>query len=168
MTFLRELSSVPLPDAVVRLVGDSATQQAAVQIINAPTVIVVNDPADLRTLLGVKALKLTKVTDTVAVTEVAVTSARNAIERKGFTPQTVSGTKPDHVRSSTTDAAAAVMEAERLKRLYAGRAGNVYERHAATVTERARQLADVDARVAVTKPLTLTRAALKQLDGSAS
>lgn len=87
--FLTELSSVPLADTVVRLVHDAASRVGRIRIVHAPTVVAVNDPADLVAALAVKAAKLTRVTDTVAVSELPHAKVRAALDKQGLAPDVV-------------------------------------------------------------------------------
>ncbi len=165
--FLAGASAVPLPDAVVRLIHDAAAKAGSVRVIAAPTVVVVSDPADLVTACAIKALKLTKVTDTVAVTEVPLAKVRTALERKGLPPETVAGGAEKPVRSSAAEAAFAAQRAAELRAVSRGHAGGVYEHHARELAARAERLSDVSGRLDVTGPLTITPAMLDRL-GAAS
>ena len=163
---LAALSPAPLPDTVTRLVRDAAAQAGAVRLLSAPTVVVVSDPADLVTACSIKSLKLTKVTDTVAVTDVPLAQVRTALERKRLAPEVIAagGAARQAARSSTAEAEVAAQRAAALRAAARGRTAPYFEREAQAEEERARKLSDVDARLAVSGPLTLTRVALESLD----
>jgi Helicase conserved C-terminal domain len=161
--FLGELSPVPLPDTVVRLVRDAASKAGTVRVVAATTVVIVSDPADLVTAVSIKALRLVRMTDTVAVTDVAMAKVRTALERKGLTPETlISGAKPE-ARSSATEAAEALRRAAEYRAVAAGRQHSFYEREAEALDARAKSLADTDGRLAVRGPLAVTPAVLERL-----
>lgn len=163
--FLAGISVVPLPDTVVRLVHDAAARSGSVRVIAAPTVVVVSDPADLVTACAIKTLKLTKVTDTVAVTEVPMTKVRAALDRKGLAPEAVVGVGVPQARSSAGEAAAAAQRASQLRAVARGGAGSFYEQHARELEARAKALGNVAARLKVQGPLTVTPGLLASLAG---
>lgn len=163
---LAGLSTAPLPDPVTRLVSDAAAKAGAVRLVSAATVVVVGDPADLVTACAIKALKLTKVTDTVAITDVPLAKVRTALERKRLAPEMIvagAATKPP--RSSAAEAASAAERAAALRSAMNvhARVQPYYEREAQQMEDRAKKLSDVEARLAVKGPLTLTRAAIDRL-----
>lgn len=165
--FLTELSSVPLPDTVVRLVHDAAARAGRVRVISAPTVVVVTDPVDLATAVSVKAAKLTEVSPTVAVSELPYARVRAALDRKGLAPELVVGSTIDTTqprRSSSDVARTAELEAQRYREM-AKRSSNTHlERHADSLAARAKLVADVDARLAVSGPLAVTQQLVDRLD----
>ncbi|CAN5494901.1 helicase-associated domain-containing protein [soil metagenome] len=162
--FLAGISSVPLPDTVVRLVHDAAGRAASVRVIAAPTVVAVADPADLATACAIKALKLTRITDTLAVTEVSHAKVRAALERKGLAPQSIVGGAARQARSSAEEASRAAERAAALRSQTGGRAGGVFEQHARALDEHARSLDDVAGRLEVVGPLTITVEMVDRLD----
>jgi hypothetical protein len=89
IAFLTEVSSVPLVDAVVRLVHDAARRADRMKLLPAASLVVVDDPADLRLACSVKAAKLEAVTDTVALSPLPLDKVRSALERKGLAPSAV-------------------------------------------------------------------------------
>lgn len=157
--FLTGIGSTPLPDTVVRLVHDAAAKAGSVRVIAAPTVVVVNDAADLVTACAIKALELTKVSATVAVTDVPLARVRTALERKGLVPEAVIGGAAREPRSSAAAAASVAKRAAELR----ARAGGAFEHHARQLEERASSIADVTARLDVRGPLTMTPAMLDRL-----
>lgn len=165
--FLAGISVVPLPDTVVRLVHDAATKAGQVRVIAAPTVVVVSDPADLVTACAIKALKLTRVTDTVAVTDVAMAKVRAALERRGLAPEAVVGAGVPKARSSAAEAEAAAQQASQLRAVARGGRGSFYEVHARELEARAKALGDVSARLTVSGPLTVTPGMLDRLGAGA-
>ncbi len=167
VAFLTELSSVPIADTVVRLVHDAAARAGRVRVISAPTVVVVNDPADLTLALSVKAAKLTKISDTVAVTEVAYGKVRTALDRKGLAPESIVAslvTGSTAKKSSVSAAKAAADEAERVRAMAAGSTNDLLHQHADRLATHAERLADVSGQLAVQGPLALTPALVARLD----
>jgi len=167
IAFLAELSSVPLTDTVVRLVRDAAAKAGQVRVIAAPTVVVVSDPADLTTACAVKAAKLVRVTDTVAVSELPHAKVRVALERKGLAPESVLGGSDRRPRSSVEEAeetarrAAAYRSAASRHSSWSG-----LEHQARQLESKASALANVDARLQVTGPLALTPAVVARLSST--
>ena len=72
---------------------DAAARADRVQIIAAPTVVVVSDPGDLKLACSVRAARLTPISDTAAVSEVPHAKVRTALERKGLSPSLLLGAK---------------------------------------------------------------------------
>lgn len=161
--FLAGVATAPLPDTVVRLVQDAAARAGSVRVIAAPTVVVVSDPVDLVTACGLKALQLVKVTDTVAVTDVAPAKVRAALERKGLAPEAIVGGGGRRARSSAEEAALAAERAAALRAVPAGPTQRFLEHRARALDERARSTVDVAARLDVRGPLTVTAATLDRL-----
>lgn len=160
---LAGIASTPLPDTVVRLVHDAAARAGAVRVIAAPTVVVVSDGADLVTACAVKALKLIRLTDTVAITDVPLPRVRTALERKGLAPEAIVGGAAPAARSSVDDAARAAKRAAEVRAMSGGRPGGVYEQHARQLEERAATMGDVAGRLDVRAPLTMTPSLLDRL-----
>ena len=161
--FLAEISSTELPDTVKRLIRDAASKAGTVRVIAAPTVVVVTDPADLTTICAIKALKLNRVTDTVAVTDEPLAKVRTALERKGLVPEAVVGGGVRSARSSSAEAAAAARSAAALRASGNAHANDYLVAHARTLEDQAARLGNLDARLAVTGPLTVTPAVLDAL-----
>lgn len=168
IAFLTELSSVPIADTVTRLVHDAAARAGRVRVISAPTVVIVSDPADLAVAISVKAAKLTKVSDTVAVSEVAHAKVRAALDRKGLAPELVVGAIAAGAAtkvSGTSPAKIAADEAARVTAMAATSSNEMLRQHAARLTSHAERLADVTGRLSVQGPLALTPALVARLDG---
>lgn len=163
VAWLTEVSAVPLPDTVIRLVHDAAAAAGTVKLISAPTVLVVTDPADLTVALGLKSLKLTRVSETVAVTDVALPQVRAVLERKGLAPDVVVGGQPLEARSSAAEAAAAADRAAAYRASANGRTASHFTSHADHLERQARRLADTNGRLAVTGPLTLLPSVVDRL-----
>ncbi|MFN0089398.1 MAG: helicase-associated domain-containing protein, partial [Acidimicrobiales bacterium] len=161
---LAELASAPLPDTVTRLVRDAAARAGAVQVLRAATVVVVRDPQDLVAACSLKALRLTPVSDTVAVTDVALAKVHAALERKGLTPETLAGGAAASARSSADEAACAAARAAELRTLSAGRSHRAFERHAEELEAQAAALTDVAGRLRASGPLTVTPTLLERLE----
>jgi ribosomal protein S19E (S16A) len=161
---LAGISTTPLPDTVVRLVHDAAARAGSVRVIAAPTVVVVSDPADLATACAMKSLKLTRVSDTVAVTEVALAKVQAALQRKGLAPEALVGGGGRQARSSLDEAARAAQQAAELRSLAQRRSNPYFERHAKQLDQQAQALADVHARLQVSGPLTVTPGLLGRLE----
>ncbi len=165
--FLTELSSVPLADTVVRLVHDAASRVGRIRIVHAPTVVAVNDPADLVAALAVKAAKLTRVTDTVAVSELSHAKVRAALDKQGLAPDVVGATvdRDGATRSSAGEARVVEEQAQRYREM-AERASNptFYRRQADALASRAAELTNYERRLSVTGPLALTPSQLRDLD----
>jgi hypothetical protein len=168
IAFLTDLSSVPVADTVIRLVQDAAARAGRVRVISAPTVVIVSDPADLAVALSVKAAKLTKVSDTVAVSEVTHAKVRAALDRKGLAPELVVGAVAAGsaaTRSAVSPAKIAADEAARVTAMAAKSSNAMLSEHAARLTSHAERLADVSGRFSVKGPLALTPVLVARLDG---
>jgi len=155
--FLEQLSPVPIPDTVRRLVEDAAKRVGKVKVMAATTVVVTTDPADLITACAVKVAKLEAVAPTVAITNVAAAKVRAALERRGLAPDVIVGTDdaPEVRRSS--DEAAALEARAKVARDAAERSDHAgFQQHARRLTEEASLASDPSARMKVTGPLTLT------------
>ena len=153
--FLTELSSVPVTDTVERLVIDAAARAGRVRVIAATTVVIVSDAADLATACSVKSAKLTAVSDTVAVSDVAAGKVTAALEKKGLAPHAVVDTAARPRRSSEAEAAMALERAAAL-RASTGAAGSYLQRHADELERQARATTDVNTRLRVSGPLAVT------------
>jgi Helicase conserved C-terminal domain len=161
--FLAALSPVPLPDTVVRLVRDAGSKAGTVRVVAASTVVIVTDPADLVTACSIKAIQLTRISDTVAVTEVALGKVRTALERKGLTPETLISAGKTEARSSAAEAVEAAKRAAEYRAISAGRGHSYYEREAEALDARAKSLTDTASRLAVRGPLAATPAVLERM-----
>lgn len=167
VAFLTELSSVPLADTVTRLVRDGAARAGRVRVVSAPTVVIVNDPADLALALSVKAAKLTRISDTVAVSEVAHAKVRAALDRKGLAPEMIlASTLTGSVtkKSSISAVKSAADEAERLRNIAAATSDTRLRQHAERLATHAERLADVSGRLDVKGPFALTPSLVSRLD----
>ncbi len=167
--FLTDLSSVPLPDTVARLVRDAAARAGRVSVISAPTVVVVNDPADLVIAVSVKAAKLTAVSPTVAVSELAYAKVRAALDRKGLAPELVVSSMLDARqprRSSRSAAQSAEQQAQAYRDMARRSPNSGFERHADALSARAKLAADVDGRLVVNGPIAVTRQLVDRLGGA--
>ena len=160
---LRDLAGADLPDTVTRLVQDAAARAGAVQLITAATVVIVDDPADLSVACAIKALRLTRISPTVAATDVAVAKVQAALEAKRLAPKVIS------VHDQPTKSASAHMAKTeeliaRLREASEGRGGDSFlAREAARLEAGVKAMADFDARLAVPAALTLTPAAAAAL-----
>ncbi len=96
--FLTQLSTVPITKPVTQYVYDAAARADRVQIISAPTVVVVSDPGDLKLACSVRAARLTAISDTAAVSEVPHAKVRTALERKDLSPSLLLGAKQQPTR----------------------------------------------------------------------
>jgi len=153
---LGALATGQLPDTVVRLVRDAASRAGTVQVITAPTVVVVADPADLATACALKSLKLTRISDTIAITEVPAAKVRAALDKKGFTPEAVTATEAP-VRSATSEAERLRAQAKSYRAVADRRPDNPYmSRHASIMEAQAAAMDDTDGRLAVKGPIALT------------
>ena len=161
--FLRTISSVALGDSVVRLVRDAAGGVGRVKVISAPTVVVVTDPADLVAACSVKAAQLTKVSDTVAVSDLPYAKVRAALERKRLAPELVLGGGSRTVRSSVTDAEQQAERARALRSQRSGPSSAWAERLASEYEREAASKGDLAARLSTVGPLGLTPALLERL-----
>jgi hypothetical protein len=163
--FLAELSSVPLTDAVERLVTDAAARADRVRVVAAATVVIVTDPADLTTACSVKSAKLTAVSDTVAVSDVAAGKVTAALEKKGLAPHTVVDAADRPRRSSATEAAEALARAEAMRNA-TGPSSSFAQRRADQIEQAALARSDVSKRLQVTGPLAVTPAVASRELGS--
>ena len=169
LDFLTRLSSVPIGDTVTRLVQDAAARAGRVQVISAPTVVVVNDPVDLAIALSVKAAKLVRVSETVAISELPHAKVRSALDRKGLAPELVTGspiTDAQPKPSSLDAARRAEQQATEFRALAARTSNRAYARHADSLELQAKRLGDVDGRLAVKGPLAVMPRLVEQLDAS--
>ena len=153
--FLAELSSVPLTDTIERLVTDAAARAGRVRVVSATTVVIVSDAADLTTACSVKSAKLTAVSDTVAVSDVAANKVTAALEKKGLAPHAVVETADRSRRSSEVEAAEVIERAAAL-RAATGSTSAYMKRHADRIEKEARANSDVGKRLQVSGPLAAT------------
>lgn len=165
VAFLHQVSSVPLVDAVTRLVDDAAARAHRVSLTAVATVVVVTDPADLILACSVKAAKLEAVSDTVAVSALPLDKVRAALDRKGLAPAVTGGatTAAGTVvtpRSASGEAAAEPLRvrAEQARRMAESTGNTIMQRQAARLDEMAARLADPRIRLDVPPVLTLTPA----------
>jgi len=164
--FLAELSSVPLTDTVERLVTDAAGRAGRVRVVAATTVVIVTDPADLKTACSVKSAKLTAVSDTVAVSDVAANKVTAALEKKGLAPHVVVDSAADRPRRSSESEAAEALARAAAMRASTGSTSAYMKRHADQIEQEARARTDVAKRLQVTGPLALTPAGAVEQFGS--
>jgi hypothetical protein len=155
VAFLIEVSSVPLVDAVVRLVHDAARRAGQVRLVPAASVVVVDDPADLRLACSAKAAKLEPLSDTVAVSPLPLDKVRSALERKGLAPS--SAVSAVATGRSAEDEVAELRDRAARHRQLAERHGHEGIRSRASALEqRADELADSGRRLQVAGPLAVT------------
>lgn len=154
VAFLDSVSSVPLADPVVRLVHDAAGRADRVRLVNATTVVIIDDPADLKLACSVRSARLHPVAANVAVSPLAIDKVRQALDRKGLAPTvTGAGPEPPPARSALDDAAELRARAER-SRATAARFGRDPDRTLASRLDRmADELSDPAKRLGVTGPL---------------
>jgi len=154
--FLDELSSVPLPDSVRRLIEDGASRAGRVKVVSTTTIVVTSDPVDLVTACSVKAAKLTAISPTVAVSDVPAAKVRTALDRKGLSPELVTGGEIPVARRSSDDAAVISEQAERAMAMAERHGYEHFEVHARQLAQRAAAANDPASRLVVTGPLALT------------
>ena len=160
---LGDLSATPLPDTVTRLVQDAARRASGTLLVSAATVLIVSDPADLAAACAIKAIKLTKVSTTVAVSDVPAARVMAALERKGVVAQLITN-QPAPTRTSDADAERAEREAARIRQQAQRLGGNAaMAKLADDMEQRARLLRDVDLRFAVPAAITLTPTMVERL-----
>lgn len=164
LEFLAELSSVPLPDTVRRLVTDAAAQADRVRIVEASSVVVVSDPVDLVTACKLKSAKLTPVSETVAVSTLPAAKLREILDRKGLAP-TVASTTDDGVSPRTAaDDAAKLEQRARQQREFAERYHHTgLAASARRLEDQAREARDLASKFAVRGPIAVTPALLERL-----
>ena len=163
--FLTSLAGGALPDVVTRLVRDSAEQAGRVRLVSATTVLVVTDPADLVTACSIKSAKLTAVSDTVAVSELAYDKVRAALDRKGLAPEvTIASTTTATPRSSVDSVAAYRQQLDTYRSLATRRRNEIIDHHIEHLEATIEALADPGARLAVPTALALTPTAAQQLE----
>lgn len=156
--FLAELSPVPLPDTVTRLIDDAARTVGRVIIARASTVVVFAEPSDLRVAMSLKSNKLTAISDTVAVTEVDAEKIRANLQRKSMAPTIINGSTDPTPAPTTRSERAAALRAR--AEVYGNQRdpNSVWAQHAASLLEQADQLVDVDGHLQITRPpLTIPR-----------
>ncbi|MEO6122973.1 MAG: helicase-associated domain-containing protein, partial [Ilumatobacteraceae bacterium] len=88
VAFLAETSSVPLPDAVSRLIIDTDRARGGLTVAAAATIVTASDVLGLAAALKVKAAKLTMVAPTVAVSDLSPARVATALRAKGLAPAT--------------------------------------------------------------------------------
>lgn len=164
LAFLSELSSVPLPDTVRRLVTDAADRADRVRIVEAMSVVVVSDPVDLATASKLKSAKLTPVTDTVAVSTLSAAKLREILDRKGLAPTVVStedgATTP---RSAADDADQLEARARRQRDMAQRHGSRGLSTSAQRLEEQARQARNPASRLTVRGPIAVTPGMLDRL-----
>lgn len=164
LEFLAELSSVPLPDTVRRLVTDAAAQADRVRIVEASSVVVVSDPVDLVTACKLKSAKLMPVSETVAVSTLPAAKLREILDRKGLAP-TVASTGEGSVSPRTAaDDAAELEQRARQQREFAERHHHTgLAASARRLEDQAREARDLPSKFAVRGPIAVTPALLERL-----
>ena len=163
-TFLDELSSVPLPDTVYRLVCDAAQRVGQVRVAPAASVLVTEDPVDLATACKLKSAKLTALTATVAVSSLPTDKLVQILDRKGLAPTVTAGDGDTVVRRSASAEAAELERRAEAHREIAQRTGikglaaqaDHFEREAAAAR-------NPESRLAVSGPLAVTPALLERV-----
>lgn len=164
LTFLDELSSVPLPDTVRRLVTDAAGRVDRVRVVSASAVVVVTDPVDLVAACKVKSAKLTPISDTVAVSSQPAVKVRDALDRKGLAPLTVAADDDQATPRTASDEAAGLERRPRRQRELADRHGVSGLASSADHLEvEARRARNPSARLAVKGPIAVTPGLLERL-----
>lgn len=164
LEFLAELSSVPLPDTVRRLVTDAAGQADRVRIVEASSVVVVSDPVDLVTACKLKSAKLILVSDTVAVSTLPATKVREILDRKGMAPTVVSTDDGGVSPRTAADDAAELEQRARQQREFAERHHHAgLAASARRLEDQAREARDLASKFAVRGPIAVTPALLERL-----
>jgi Helicase conserved C-terminal domain len=165
IAFLRQVSSVPLVDAVTRLVQDAASRANRVTLTAATTVVLVSDPADLILACSVKGAKLEAVSDTVAISALPLDKVRAALDRKGLAPALTAGASSPPGQAFAPRSASGEAELDRIRaragiaRRAAEQTGNeMMRRQADRLDETAKKLADPRTRLEVPPVLALTPA----------
>lgn len=161
--FLAGISSVELADSVVRLVHDAAAGASRTTVIAAPTVVIVADAADLVTACAIKAAHLTKVSDTVAVSDLPHAKVRAALERRGLAPEVILGGGSRVARSSLDEAERHARHAQLMSDVAARRSSSYAQAEARRLAGEAAALSNVAARLASDGPLALTPASVETL-----
>ncbi|MDZ7732584.1 MAG: hypothetical protein U5R31_05205 [Acidimicrobiia bacterium] len=105
------------------LVHDAAARAHRVRVIDATSVVVTEDPADLATAVKLKSAKLTSVSDTVAVSTLAAEKLRQVLDRKGLAPTVVSTSGGELTPRRSSDEAARLERAAQNQREFARHRG---------------------------------------------
>lgn len=162
LAFLQSMSVGDLPDTVVRLVHDAERLAEKVVVVDAPTVVIFTDPADLVAAARLKSNKLTPISDTIAITEVAASKIHTQLARKGLAPRLAS-TKSAATPRTRNDAASDLRDrAKYLEEHYGGHGGYV-ENQIERLLEDAEILADADGHLRVDTPPIVIPASLDTL-----
>lgn len=116
--FLETLSSVPIEAAVSRFVSDAASAAEKLSIIDAPSVLVGADPAELAAAASLKPAKLTIVAPTVAISPLSPEKLRSVLAKKGLAPALVrDGESAPEPRRSSEQAKELEAQAEEYEKL---------------------------------------------------
>lgn len=167
VAFLESLGTTPLPDTVRALVADGAARAGRVRVVAATTVVVTDDPADLARACKLASAKLTAVSPTVATSPLPPGKVRQVLDRKGLAPLLVgsgASSGEERPRRRSGEEAARLEAQARSQRRYAERSGNRYLRDSAERMEEAARVArDPARRLAVTGPIAVTPALVREL-----
>jgi hypothetical protein len=164
VAFLDELSSVPLPDTVYRLVSDAAQRVGQVRVAPAASVLVTEDPVDLATACKLRSAKLTAVSATVAVSSLPTDKLVQILDRKGLAPMVTGGGADTVVRRSASDEAAELQRRAEAHREIAQRTGiKGLEAQAEMFEREAAAAANPGSKLAVSGPLAVTPALLERV-----
>lgn len=160
--FLESASSVELPEVVERFVNDAARRADRFGLHSAATVLVTSDPVDLADAVAVKAAKLTRIADTVAMSTLAPDKVRAALGKRRIQANIVGAAdeRPAAKRSAERADAVAARAAQLAE--HAERSGHEYFRaHVAQLERQAERLRNPSSRFRVPEqPLTLDPAFL--------
>jgi hypothetical protein len=164
LAFLAELSSVPLPDTVRRLVTDAAGRADRVRIAEASSVLVVSDPADLVTACNLKSAKLTPLSETAAVSTLPAAKLREILDRQGLAPMVASSANGGATPRTAADDATELERLARQQREFAQRHNITgLAAGARRLEEQAREARDPATKLAVRGPIAVTPALLERL-----
>ncbi|MFV0257380.1 MAG: helicase-associated domain-containing protein [Acidimicrobiales bacterium] len=154
VAFLDRISSVPLADPVVRLVHDAAGRADRVRLVSAATVVIIDDPADLKLACSIRSAKLEAVAANVAVSPLPLDKVRQALDRKGLAPAVTAGPSERPAARSTLDQAADLRARAERARATAAQLGRAGENPVSARLERmADELSDPAKRLTTTGPL---------------
>lgn len=163
--FLSALSPQPLPAVVTRLVSDGASKAGSIQVIEATTVLIVTDPADLVAACAIKSTKLTPVSATVAVSQLPHAKVQAALDRKGLVADVTSSAESTLTARSSVDSVAGLeRQVAQYREMAKGRPNQMLNSHIRSLEARAAALADPKTRLIVTGPLALSPSNLKDFN----
>ncbi len=152
--FLREISSVPVHDVVVRFVEDAAARADALVVHAANTVVVTKDPVDLATAMGIKSAKLQQVSPTVAISALEPSKVRTALDRRGLVPKIIGKGSAVEPRRASDSADRLAEQAQRARELAERHDMAHFHDQAEALEREIDTLRDAVGRFRITGPLT--------------